>query len=149
MNPLSLPQWGKKKKIGDLPKANNYLGVKTEAVREDAEAEFHVSIMVRGVKSVPSGSYKVAFVPGQQLGKYLSRLKLKHAAIYSAVYDTVHGGNRRLRMAYIPQAGSQITIGISAAGPATHLQRSTVDAQRVAAKMGGRGGTVKVVERKL
>lgn len=146
LNPLPLPKWSKKKKkIPEARKVHNYIGLKSEAVREDAGAKSHIVISVQGVKSMPSGSYSVAYLPGQSLGKYLSRLKLKRTAIYSAVYDSVHGGNKRLRMTYVPKEGSRITIGSIGHGPVTHLQRTTVDAQRVALNM---GGLEKVVERK-
>lgn len=145
MNPLSVPQWGKKRKLENIPNAKNYLGIRSEVVRDDSKAEAYISVEVRGLKAMPSGAYRLALVEGQQLGKYLSRLKLKHAAIYSAVYDLEHGANRRLRMTYVPKEGSKIVIGTRSIGPATSLQRTSVDAQRVALNM-GRGN--KVAERK-
>ena len=114
-------------------------------VRDDAGADSHIVIQVMGgIKGTTPQSYKVAFVEGQTLGRYLGRLKLKRAAAYSAVYDRANLEVGRCRMSYVPQKGSFITVGGSAGGSATQFQRSNHDAQKVAARMGGGASVVEV-----
>jgi len=147
---LHLPQWGKKKKP-KRKKTTNFLGVQNEAVRDSAKAEQFVIINVASVKGAASGSYKLAYVPGQSLKLYLKRLKLLRVAIYHSVYDLTNKEHGKCRMTYVPKAGARIQIGPVGVGLATHLQRTNVDAQRVAANMGGGKGrpSPKVIERRM
>lgn len=110
----------------------------------DKDAKHHVVIEVRGTKGVHPGIYKLAWQEGQRLGDYLRRLRLKRIACYSAVYDINAKDRGRLRMSYIPTKDSHIVIGSSALGVSTQFQRSSVDAQRVAANMGGGRRVVEV-----
>lgn len=144
VNPLSLPNWKKPKEEPKIIGRNVSLGPKGETVIIDKDAKHHVVIEVRGVKGTHPGAYKVAYQEGQSLGVYLRRLRLKRTACYSAVYDIKATDRGRLRMTYIPNKGSHIVIGSSAIGVATQFQRSSVDAQRVAANMGGGRRVVEV-----
>jgi len=145
VNPLNIPQWGKPEEPKDGRKVPSFLGVRNEAVRDDVEAEEIITIQVRGLKGTADGIYKLAYSPGTSLGKYLRRLQLRRAATYSAVYDTTNLEKGRCRMTYIPDKGAIILIGQAVFGPVSHLQRSSVDAQRAAFNMGGGS---KVVEYK-
>jgi hypothetical protein len=137
VNPLNLPQWGKKPKPFEK-KVDNFLGIQNEVVRDDAGAKDHIVIQaLGGIKGTTPQTYKVAYVEGQTLGQYLGRLKLKRAATYGAVYDQANLSGGRCRMTYVPQKGSHITIGNAGAGSATSHQRSNHDAQRLASNMGG------------
>lgn len=144
MNPLSLPDWKKPKEKDPRTGNNQSLGLKAEAVMFDKDAKHHVVIEVRGTKGVHPGIYKLAWQEGQRLGDYLRRLRLKRIACYSAVYDINAKDRGRLRMSYIPTKDSHIVIGSSALGVSTQFQRSSVDAQRVAANMGGGRRVVEV-----
>lgn len=151
MNPLDIPSWGKKKKeVEDLRRTPHFIGVQNEAVRDDSGAKKHVTIEVRGVKGNSNSSFPLAHTPGMKLSRYLSRLKLKRAATYAAVYDITNLENGRCRMSYIPRPGSHIVIGSPAAGSATHLQRTSHDATRIMARMGRKkdGTYEKVIEAK-
>lgn len=144
MNPLSLPDWNKPKEEDPRTGNNQSLGLKAEAVMLDKDAKHHVVIEVRGAKGVHPGVYKLAWQEGRPLGDYLRRLRVKRAACYSAVYDINAKNRGRLRMSYIPNQDSHIVIGSSALGVANQFQRSSVDAQRVAANMGGGRKVVEV-----
>ena len=144
MNPLNLPDWKKPKLPEKKGGRNASLGLKSEAVIIDAGAKHHVTIEVRGTKGVHPGAYKLAYEEGRPLGDYLRRLRLKRTACYSAVYDIKAENQGRLRMTYVPSKDSHIVIGSSALGVATQFQRSSVDAQHVAAKMGGGRKVVEV-----
>ena len=146
MNPLDLPKWGPKPKPKPFEKKiEHFLGVQNEVVRDDAGADAHITIQVLGgIKGTNPQSYKVAFTEGQPLGQYLGRLKLKRAAAYSAVYDQTDLSRGRCRMSYVPKKGSHITLGRAAVGSATQHQRSSHDAQKLAANMGGGAKVVEV-----
>jgi hypothetical protein len=145
VNPLHLPSW--KKKEPELPARNNrasHLGLKAEVMIVDKDAEHHVVIEVRGVKGAHPGKYKVAYVEGRMLGDYLRRLRLKRVACYSAVYDITNKKTGRLRMTYVPSETSHIVLGNRSTGVSTKYQRSSIDAQRVATRMGGGRKVVEV-----
>jgi hypothetical protein len=147
MNPLDLP-WSSappKKEPEIKERKPSFIGIQNEVVRDDASSSAHITVAVRGVSGVPSQEFKVAYVEGQSLGRYLTRLKLKRTATYNAVYDQTNLENGRCRMTYIPQAGANIAIGPPAVGSAYALQRTNHDARRLATNM---GGGAKVVERK-
>lgn len=147
MNPLELPRWEKKKveiKLESRDMRSVSFGVRAETILVDRDAKHHITIEVRGVKGTHSGAYKVAYAPGQKLGDYLRRLRLKRAACYSAVYDLKAVTSGRLRMTYVPQEGAHIAIGSASLGVSGQYQRSSVDAQQVAARMGGGARTVEV-----
>lgn len=147
MNPLELP-FGKKPKPEPKEKVPSYLGVKNEAVRDDETAEQHITIIVNGLKGVPNREFKLRWEPGQQLGKYFSRIKLKQTAIYAAVRNPDNLSAGRLRMTYIPEPGMRITVGNARVSSAVHLQRSNHNAESVARKMGGGARVVEVPLRK-
>lgn len=140
-----IPKWGKPKKEPRV--VHHHLGIRNEVVRDDEGYDRHITVrVVGGVGGAASGEYKVGYTEGMNLGRYLSRLKLKRIAAYSAVYDQTNLENGRCRMTYVPQPGAKITVGPSQIGSATAHQRSGVDAVRVATRM---GGGAKVVERKM
>jgi len=136
MNPLNLP-FGRKPRKEPQEKVPNFLGVKTEAVRDDAGAEKFIIISVGGLKGIPAGEFKLAWVEGQSLGVYLSRIKMKRAAIYAAVRNPDRLELGRLRMTYIPEEGDRITIGNAQVSSALTFQRSNHNAEAVARRMGG------------
>ncbi len=145
MNPLSLPDWNKKKPEAlSRDKRASHLGLKAEVTIIDKDAEHHVVIEVRGAKGVHPGKYKLAYKKGCNLGDYLRRLRLKRVACYSAVYDISNKNRGRLRMTYIPNKESHIVMGPGSLGVSTQFQRSSIDAQRVAARMGGGRKVVEV-----
>jgi len=143
MNPLDLP-FGKKPKEPQKEKVPSYLGVRNEAVRDDLRAKKKVTIQVGGLKGVAGGQYQLEWVEGQMLGEYLSRLRLKRAAIYAAVRHADKPYLGRLRMTFIPDAGDRITIGNPSVSPASPYQRSNHNAERVARGMGGGARFVEV-----
>jgi hypothetical protein len=146
LNPLQLPDWTKKKKP-ELPardKRASHLGLKAEVTIIDKDAKHHVIIEVRGVKGTHPGKYKLAYVKGCMLGDYLRRLRLKRTACYSAVYDITNKKTGRLRMTYVPTETSHVVIGNRGLGVSTKFQRTSIDAQRVAANMGGGRKVVEV-----
>jgi len=153
VNPLDFP-WNQlekpKPKIKEDP-VPNFIGVRNEAVRDDVNAEDHLVVTVQGLTNVPTGEYKVSFSDGQRLGTYLARLKFKHAATYAAVYDTSNLEKGRLRMSYVPTKASKILICPPAYSPLMFMQRTNVDAQKLASNMGGESGRAapKIVEKKL
>lgn len=145
MNPLDLPNWKKKKpELPTFGRSASHLGLKAEVTIVDKDAEHHVIIEVRGAKGVHPGQYKVAYRKGCSLGDYLRRLRLKRTACYSAVYDINNKKTGRLRMTYVPTETSHIVIGNRGLGVSTQFQRSSIDAQRVAAQMGGGRKVVEV-----
>ena len=146
MNPLNIPKWGPKPKPKPFEKkVDAYLGLQNEVVRDDSSAESHITIQVTGgIKGTVAQTYKVAFVEGQSLGQYLSRLKLKRAAAYNAVYDQSNLETGRCRMSYVPKSRAHITIGRAMVGSATQHQRSNHDAQKLATNMGGGARVVEV-----
>jgi len=149
LSPLSLPKWGnkpdKKKSTAAI-----FLGIANEALKEDSGAVEHITIEVRGLARYSSCVYKLAYTPGDQLGNYLKRVRLRYVAMTNAVYDHSNSEVGRCRMSYVPNRNSKIVIGPSSVGRFSHLQRTTVDAQQVAANMGrvGRGHAPRVVEGK-
>lgn len=146
-----IPQWGKKKEP-KKKKVTAFIGVQNEAVRDSSKASEFVTIIVTGgVTGAPSGSFKLAYYPGLTLKHYMKRVKLLRVAIYHSVYDLTNQSHGKCRMNYVPKAGARIQVGPTSVGMATHLQRSRIDAQRVAANMGGGKGNPapKVVERRL
>lgn len=136
MNPLDLP-FGKKPERPLEKKVPSYLGVKNEAVRDDQGANKKITISVGGLKGVSSGEYKLEWVEGRMLGEYLSRLKLKRAAIYAAVRNLDNLELGRLRMTYIPEVGDRIALGSASMSSAVSYQRSNHNAENVARRMGG------------
>lgn len=146
MNPLDLPKWGPKPKPKPFEKTvDQYIGLQNEVVRDDSGAEDHISVQVfGGIKGTVAETYKVTYVEGQTLGQYLSRLKLKRAAAYNAVYDQTDLERGRCRMSYVPTKDSHITIGRAVVGSATQFQRTNHDAQRIASNMGGGARVVEV-----
>lgn len=149
IDPLSLP-WGKKAKKVSGPPKPNFLGVRNEAVRDGAGAENHITIQVSGLAGQPNSTFKLAYQPGLQLRHYLQQLKLVHLASQAAMRDTSNPEVPRLRLTYVLNRNSHITLGHPSVSSVMHLQRSRVDAMDVAARMGstGRGPPPKVVERK-
>lgn len=137
MNPLGSPWSSKKDKIplslgeGEAP----YLGLRNTKIKE-AEDQESLVIEVRGVGSVPSGPYKVAFSEGATLRYYLRQLRILHAASYSAVYDRGNPEKGRCRLTYVPTEKSEMLICPPGTGTASRLQRSSHDAEKVAAGMG-------------
>lgn len=143
MNPFRIPEWGEKKE--EKPRAHHpHLGLRNEIVRGDSEADTHITINVSSsAGGTAAGEYKVEYVEGSTLGRYLARLRLKRFAVYRAVYDLTNPEKGRCRMTYVPGPGAKISIGSASAGTATQYQRSSVDAQRAAAGMGGGAKVVK------
>jgi len=147
MNPLHLP-FGKKEQKEPGKKVPHFLGVRNEAIRDDQDAEQHVTVIVRGVKGAVDGEYKLKWEPGKPLGDYFSRIKLKQSAVYAAVRDPDHLEKGRLRMHYIPEPGSRVTVGNPRVSSAISLQRSNHNAESIARKMGGGARVVEVPLRK-
>jgi hypothetical protein len=146
-----LPQWGKKKEP-KKKKTTTFLGVQNEAVRDSKDSsEFVTIVVIGGVGGAAPGSFRLSYYPGFTLKHYFKRLKLLKVAIYHSVYDLTNKSQGKCRLNYVPKAGARIQIGPAGLGMATHLQRSRVDAQRVAANMGGEKGMPgpKVVERRM
>ena len=145
VNPLDLPFGKKPPKPEDLrEKIPHFIGVKNEAVRDDAGAQKIITISVSGIKGVPAAAYKLEWVEGQMLGTYLSRLKLKRAAIYAAVRNIDDLERGRLRMTYIPEEGARISVGNSRVSSALQYQRTNHNAESVARNMGGGAKVVEV-----
>ena len=138
MNPLSIPFAQKLKKPLADP-VPNFLGVRNEAVRDSESAKVKIKIQVIGVKGLTNATYAVEYVEGQPLKCYLDALKLKQAAIRSAVRDLSDLSRGRLRMRYIPTERSHITLGSASVSSAMEYQRTSVDAQSVARRMGSDG----------
>ena len=143
------PKWGEKNKP-DEDKVPNYLGVVNEILRDEAGAAAHISIEVRGIPGHPSGIYRLAHNPGTLLSDYLRKIKLRYAGMSNAVYDYSNLEHGRCRMTYVPKEGARIVIGHRDMGPAFHMQRTTVDVQRLAANMGRQadGSVPRIIERK-
>ena len=135
LNPLDLP-WAKppppEPEGESVP---HFIGVRNEVVRDDAGAKEIITIEVRAVSGVPSGKYTLEYTPGQRLSKYLSRLKLKRAATYNAVYDQSNLEKGRCRMSYVPEVGAHITIGPPAYGSAMQYQRSSMDSHELGRRL--------------
>ena len=136
MNPLSVP-WGHKPKVEEKERVPSYLGLRNEAVRDNASAERSITITVRGIKGAAEGEYKLEWFEGVTLKQYLSQLKLVSTALRSAVRDQTNLEAGRLRMHYIPEAGAKIVLGSPALSSALQFQRSSHNAEDVALKMGG------------
>jgi hypothetical protein len=113
-----------------------YLGLRNEVVRENAKLERFISVIVRGIRGVPDGEYKLAWSQGMALKHYLSQLKLVSTAIRSAVRDLANPEAGRLRMHYIPAEGARIALGNPAVSSALQFQRSSHNAESVARDMG-------------
>jgi hypothetical protein len=143
LNPLSVP-WGKKPEVEEREAVPSFLGLRNEAVRDNAGAEKSITIAVHGLKGTPNGEYKLEWVEGTTLKQYLSQLKLVSTAMRSAVRDLTNLGIGRLRMHYIPQEGARIALGNPSLSSALQFQRSSHDAEAVALKMGGGAKVVEV-----
>lgn len=143
LNPLSVP-WGQKPKVEPKETAPSYLGLRNEAVRDNAQAAKSITIAVHGLKGTPNGEYRLEWIEGTTLKQYLSQLKLVGTAMRSAVRDQTHLEMGRLRMHYIPEEGAQITLGSSSLSSALQFQRSSHNAEDVALKMGGGARVVDV-----
>lgn len=135
MNPLDA-SWTRKKRThkkeepikGDAP----FLGVRNEAQASGGEV---VVFEVRGVSGLPSGHYKLRYSPGASLRWYLRSVRMLNIATRVAIYDVGLPGKGRLRLRYQPAPASKILLLPPGLSPTMHLQRSSVDAQRVASKM--------------
>ena len=138
MNPLSIPFAQKYRKPTADP-VPNYLGIRNEAVRDSEPAKVKIKVQVTGVKGQTNATYEIEYVPGQPLKAYLDALKLKHAALYSALRDLSDLSHGRLRMHYVPTERSHITLGHPAVSSTLEYSRSNVDAQTVARRMGSTG----------
>lgn len=136
MNPLHIP-WGQKPKEVKSDPVPVFLGVRNEAVRDNADAKRFITVVVRGVKGATDGEYKLEWTEGRPLKQYLSSLKLVSTAARSAVRDTTNLEAGRLRMHYIPKEGARITLGSPSVSSALQYQRSSHDAGEVASRMGG------------
>lgn len=136
MNPLDLP-FGKKPRKEPEEKIPQFIGVRNEAVRDDLEAERFVTITVLGVKGATSGEYRLKWEAGSNLGRYFSRLKMKNVALRASVRNQDRLEDGRLRMNYIPEPGSRISVGPAKVSSAVGLQRSNHNAESVARRMGG------------
>lgn len=136
MNPLSIP-WGQKPKVEEKEPVPSFIGVRNEAVRDSAAAEDHVSITVRGLQGTPDGEYKLEWVEGTPLKRYLAQLKLVGPAMRSAVRDLTNPEVGRVRMHYIPDKGAKIVLGHPSVSSALQFQRSSHNAENVALRMGG------------
>jgi hypothetical protein len=149
MNPLQIP-FGNKPKAEEKPKVPTFIGVRNEAVRDSADAPMKIKIQVIGVKGLQNTTYELAYRPGAPIKEYLDRIKLRHAATYAAVRDQSNLSHGRLRMYYVPTEKSHITLGNPKVSSALQFQRSSVDAQEVAYRMGSKSGgsSPKVVESK-
>ena len=141
------PKWGGKPKAPDET-ALNSLGVVNDVLRDEAGASAHITVEVRGISGFPSGVYRLAYSPGASLGDYLKRVKLRYAGMTNAVYDYRNLERGRCRMTYVPLEGAKIVIGKRDMGPAFEFQRTSVDAQQLAANMGRQGweAAPKIVE---
>lgn len=143
LNPLSVP-WGQKPKVAQREPIPSYLGLRNEAVRDNASAERFITVSVRGLRGTPEGDYKLEWAEGATLKQYLSQLKLISTAMQCAVRDLTNLEAGRLRMHYIPQEGAKITLGNPSLSSALQFQRSSHDAESVARKMGGGARVVDV-----
>ena len=151
MNPCSIPFGNNPKPKAEQSSAPNFLGVRNEAVRDSAAAQVKIKIQVTGVKGQPNATYEIAYREGATLKHYLDQLKLKQAAMFSAVRDQSNLEKGRLRLHYVPTPRSHITLGNASVSSVLQFQRSTVDAQEVAYRMGSNpGGPVALsVQRRL
>jgi hypothetical protein len=133
VNPLDV-SWARKKRAPEEPVKrvdSPFLGVRNEAQSEGEVVLFEV----RSVAGLPSGGYKVRYSQGASLRWYLRRLRLLCVATRVAIYDVGVPGKGRLRLRYIPTPVSRILLLPPGTSPNMHLQRSTVDAQKVASRM--------------
>jgi hypothetical protein len=149
VTPLDLPWARGRPPEPEKAKVPNFIGLKNQVVRDDAEAGGKkITIEVKGVKGHQPGEYEIAFEEGATLGHYLKRLKLRRAAAYSAVRDFTNLPAGRLRLSYVPKEGAKIVLGSASVSSAIQYQRSNIDAQRVAYNMGAinRSAPPKVVE---
>jgi hypothetical protein len=129
MNVLDIP-WAATPKAA--PKVENkgesvghYLGRRNEAVKAAQGVDKTISVEVRGVKGVPSGAFRLAFVEGQALKVYLKQLKILRTATKSAVYDFAHKEKGRIKQRYVPVEDSQIVIGPPSMGMMLQYQRKS------------------------
>lgn len=151
MIPTKLP-WGARRKepepepeLRQAPSADttpSFLGLRNETQRSVGPR--YITVEVRGLKAVPSGSYKVDYHEGTPLRIYLRKLKLQHAATYAAVYDRAALEHGRCRMSYIPGPEAQILLCHPDLSSALRMQRTLVDAEDLAYRMGPN-----IVERKI
>ena len=136
MNPLHA-SWSRKKRAPEEPPKREsdppFLGIRNEARQEKGPDV--VVIEVRGVSGLPSGRYKLRYSPGASLRWYLRQLRMLNIATKVAIYDMELPSKGRLRLRYHPSPSSRIVLMPPGMSPSTHLQRSSVDAARVAAKM--------------
>jgi hypothetical protein len=127
MNVLSIP-WGKIElkiaKKPEEPKVSHYTGRRNEANKSSKEAIKTILITVRGIPNVAAGDYKLAYSEGQQLKVYLRQLKLLHAGMHSAMYDTTCLDKGRVKSRYIPNEHSKILIVPPSVGVASQYQRT-------------------------
>ena len=138
MNPLYNP-WAVKeplpKKTG--PKVDPpYLGLRTELAKAAAQAPVKLVFEVRGLAAGLAGQYKIEYSEGAKLRYYLHQLRLTHAATYAAIYDQADLERGRRRLSYVPTINSRMLICSPKMGSAIQLQRTNVDAERVATNMG-------------
>lgn len=126
------------------PRVSNpvFLGVRTEAGRDDSAGESFVTFVV-GI-GPSQGTHKLSHAEGYPLRYYLARLKLINLAAHAAIYDMTNLEHGRCRMSYVPAAGATIRLGPSKMGSASHFQRSNYNPEDLARRMGGGS---KIVER--
>ena len=146
MIPTKLP-WGAKRQeqVQPAPSANAipaFLGLRNET--QKSVGPNYITVEVRGLKAIPSGSYKVDYCAGTPLRAYLRKLKLHHTATYSAVYDQSAPEHGRCRMSYVPGPEARILLCHPDLGSALRMQRTLVDAEDLAYRMGPH-----IVERKI
>lgn len=138
MNPLEA-SWTKKRLAASPAEVRP--AAKLPVVRFDA----------RGIPGLSQKKMEVPHVKGATLKWYLRQLKLLHLSVRLAIYDLGNPSKGRLRLRYEPAPNTVIALMPPGMGLKTHLQRSSVDAQRVAANMGKESGSPapRVVERTL
>lgn len=141
LNPLKVPRWKSKvHKPRPVPMARwkvevpsgppppptaprtPYLTREEELAGQAKKAKQTITVDIRSVQGHRGGSFVLAW-EGGQLGRYFSKMEVKHLAINNAVYDTTNLEKGRLRLTYRPEPGAHILIGPAALGPNSHLQR--------------------------
>ena len=104
------------------PKRTPYRTREEELALQAKQANQTITVEIRSVQGHRGGSFVLAW-EGGQLGRYFSKMEIKHLAINNAVYDTTNLEKGRLRLTYHPEPGAHILIGPAALGPNSHLQR--------------------------
>lgn len=138
MNPLEA-SWARRSLVTDHAEEKSV--TKPPVVRFEA----------RGIPGLSQKRMEVPYVKGATLKWYLRQLKILHLSVRMAIYDLSNQSKGRLRLRYEPGPSTTIVLMPPGMGLKTHLQRSSVDAQRVAANMGKEQGNPapRIVERKM